>query len=372
MSGWRARFEAGLRRVGLDGFFSWWMDELARALPGVFGADGQSASHQLLLGKAGEQLVFYRAVGTVLQEVGREPLRSVNDAAQGKQVRDAIAALRQPGEALCWLLDEGQVLGRSLDLPLEAEENLRQVLEFEMDRYTPFKAEQVYFDFQLRRQEKRLAVRLLLTPRARLDEALQPLAEWGVQPDAVCAAGQDGAWLECNLLPENRRPKRKSTNQGRLHAALAGGAALLLLAVLALPVWQKRGAVLAVQAELSRLQPSLDRVAGLRTELDPLLADYRFVQDKKRVQAPLVAVLEDVAHILPDDTWLQLFDLKGDVLQIQGETASSSKLVGWFEQSRTLHDASFRAPLVKGQAPDSERFQLQLILRTTGQPEVKP
>ena len=61
-----------------------------------------------------------------------------------------------------------RVLQRTVDLPLAAAENLREVLGFEMDRHTPFKAEDVAFDYHIvstDRQTKRLLVDLTVAPR---------------------------------------------------------------------------------------------------------------------------------------------------------------------------------------------------------------
>ena len=70
-----------------------------------------------------------------------------------------------------------------------------------------------------------------------------------------------------------------------------------------------------------------------------------------------------MTRILPDDTWVQQLDIKGKELQIQGETASSVRLIGLFEQSAIFHDASFRSSLTKGQSSGTERYQLALQLR---------
>jgi general secretion pathway protein L len=132
----------------------------------------------------------------------------------------------------------------------------------------------------------------------------------------------------------------------------------LLCAALALPIWQKRETVLALNPLLDRARQRATVAEDLRRQLEAQLTEYHYLLDKKRESPPLVAVLEDVTRVLPDDTWVQQFDLKGKEMQIQGETASSSKLVGLFEQAKTLHGASFRAPLTKGQGTNSEHFQL--------------
>lgn len=56
-----------------------------------------------------------------------------------------------------------KVIFKKLSLPSPTEENLKEVLGFEMDRYTPFNLEDVYFDFKIvKRDEKRNIIHVLL------------------------------------------------------------------------------------------------------------------------------------------------------------------------------------------------------------------
>ena len=44
------------------------------------------------------------------------------------------------------LIPENKILIKFLTLPISAKDNIREILGFEMDRQTPFTADQVYFD----------------------------------------------------------------------------------------------------------------------------------------------------------------------------------------------------------------------------------
>ncbi|OGT05344.1 MAG: hypothetical protein A2Z65_01395 [Gallionellales bacterium RIFCSPLOWO2_02_58_13] len=199
---------------------------------------------------------------------------------------------------------------------------------------------------------------LAVAPRDAVDEPLRQLAAWGAQASAVLVADDTTDNVPLNLLPDELRKKSNAMRLPYLNTALAAGAAILFCVALALPIWQKRATVLALHPLLGQAHEQAEAAETLRRQLEALIAEYNYLIDKKRESPPVVAVLDDITRILPDDTWVQQFELKGNEVQIYGETASSSKLAGLFEQSKTLHDASFRAPLTKGQAANSERFQL--------------
>ena len=91
-------------------------------------------------------------------------------------IRCRVASLRRVGRTL------------STSLPIAAEDNLRQVLAFEMDRQTPFKADQVYFDYRLGEREaaaRNLQVELIVVPRAPLDADLAKLTAGSLELDGV-------------------------------------------------------------------------------------------------------------------------------------------------------------------------------------------
>jgi len=60
-------------------------------------------------------------------------------------------------------IPSSKVIFKKLSLPSPTEENLKEVLGFEMDRYTPFNLEDVYFDFKIvKRAEAKNVIHVLL------------------------------------------------------------------------------------------------------------------------------------------------------------------------------------------------------------------
>jgi len=361
------------QRLGLGRFLDWWLGELSVMVPRVLsGASRTAMEHRALVEISGSHVMFSRVAAGKVAVAGRLDMASLDAAGQRLAFQSELNKIvRQEAEiALC--LPPEQVLRKKLFLPLAAEENLRQVIAFEMDRHTPFKAEQVCFDYRLARRDKQLEVLLVVAPRSVIDEPLRQLADWGARVTAVLVTDDVTDAVPGNLLPAGQRAKGKDTRLSRLNIALASGAVILLCIALALPIWQKRETVQALQPLLDKAHHQAAVAENLRSQLEALLVEYNYLLDKKRESPPVVAVLEDVTRVLPDDTWVQQFDLKGKEMLILGETASSSKLVGLFEQAKTLHDASFRAPLTKGQGANSERFQLAAETRPLPRAETEP
>ena len=89
-----------------------------------------------------------------------------------KNVFDKVAIA--DGTALDIQIRDTEVLTRRVSLPASTEENLYEVIQYEMDRYTPFNKDDVYFDYKIegRNSEKQLIKVLLIVVRK---EILDPV-----------------------------------------------------------------------------------------------------------------------------------------------------------------------------------------------------
>ena len=81
-----------------------------------------------------------------------------------------------------------EVVLREIELPMVVEENLEQVLSYEIDRYTPFSKDEAYFAFEItsRNPETNL-IRLLFAAieKPRLQAYVARLAQLGITPAAI-------------------------------------------------------------------------------------------------------------------------------------------------------------------------------------------
>ncbi|HDK38106.1 MAG TPA: hypothetical protein ENG92_03725, partial [Thiolapillus brandeum] len=103
-----------------------------------------------------------------------------------------VARLKPHERPLALLLPNDWVLQRTIVLPVAAQENLSQVISFEMDRFTPFSADQVYFDCHIGDREAGVdmfSVEVAVVPRKRLDDWLEHLRSAGIVVDKLSAAG---------------------------------------------------------------------------------------------------------------------------------------------------------------------------------------
>jgi general secretion pathway protein L len=358
----RSSGSASSRGLG-HGFLSWWRRELAWFVPRFLRDSGIPADRLLWLEATPEALILSGVGASGMRELGRVDLTG-NDPAAEKIAFDKAMADRKVAPFGVLVRPE-QVLRKALAWPVAARENLEQVVRFEMDRQTPYRVDQVYHHARedgVDAESGQVRVSLSVVPRHIVDKTLARLREWGVAVHAIAAHDEitkPGTYT--NFLPTEACPARRSPWPA-LYALMAVISVSLLLAWLLLPLWRKHELLSATAPKVAVAERQARAVDILRKDLEQALGRHNYLIEKKLTTPPRLALLEDFARLLPDDTWTESLEIRGDEVVIQGETGSSSRLVGLFERSRFLGEANYRAPLVKVQN-NLERFELAVALK---------
>jgi general secretion pathway protein L len=353
----RFKFATPLLRRLAD-FWSWWIAELGGMLPKSVHAAILPGVERLFLELNGLEVIASRVTGDTYHQVGRYPLTAATlRPEQAQEVEDLTRRTREV--VLC--LPADKVLVKTLTLPLAAEENLREVLGFEMDRQTPFSLEQIYYDYLLSARKSRknaLTLDLVVTPRLFLDDLLTLLKGIGFQPhQATTCRKKTRQPLPVNLLPAEDR-QRGPDSARYLNLALGVLALVLLLGTIALPLVNKLQAIHALETRVELATGKAEVTRRLREEVEHLGTGSRFLVEKKQAAPLVLEIVNELTHILPDDTWINRLDIKGQEVQIQGQSVSAAALIPLIESSERLHNPRFRSPVTKMPRSNTERFHL--------------
>jgi len=265
-------------------------------------------------------------------------------------------------------------------MPAATEENLRQVLAFEMDRLTPFKADEVYFDYRVISRDAatgQVQVQLAAARREVVNARVESLRSLGASVQGVgLRDDSSGSHAPLDLLPSEQRGERESSRERMIQRGLLAAVILLLAAALLLPIVQKRLTVIALNPMLTKARLEAEATDGIARELERQVGDYNFLLARKHRTYPALAFIEEITRLLPDNTWVQQFELKtvgkGREVQIQGETTSSSKLIEILEGSALLQNATPRGTEVRGSQPNTVRYMIAAEVRARPQPESRP
>jgi general secretion pathway protein L len=368
-----ARLRTRYARTPLPRFFAWWGRELVSLLPERWRAQLAERTDALLLEAQGGELVAWRQSGERTRELARISLAEPIDVQKA-----AFARLRNqlddPDLRRFYCIAPERTLRRHINLPAAAENNLRQVLAFEMDRQTPFKADQVYFDYRVSvapGSERTLSIELTVVPRAQLDNELVKITGVDASLDGVdCwqnGSGSQRAGL--NLLPQDRRIKRKNVGL-RINLALAGAAAILLITVMLQSLANRQSALEAMTAEVEKAQNDAKQVSQLRKTMQDTIDSANFLSRKKHESPLMVDLLNDLTVRLPDDTYLERLNVdEKNKIELQGLSDDASKLIGLLSKSDLLTNPSVQGTIQPDPRTKKDRFNITLEFRSVAAAE---
>lgn len=345
LSGWRAP---------VGGFFAWWGAELAALLPAALRRLPQGTDRILVLLDEPDLVVSlaagraYRALGRVgLDPAGAERLHALF---QGHEAaRELPVCLRLPASA---------ALNATIELPLAAESSLGEVIAFELDRHTPFRADEVHVSHRLierRPEAQRLVVELRLVPRPVVERALAVTAAIGLRAERVEVARGPAEDGEADLLTAELG-KGGWARTRLADRVLALSAAALLCAVVAVPLIMAHRQAAALSREFAAAHTRMAKIAQLRAEIAGLRRDDDFLVRLKQQKPPLSQVLDETTRVLPDNTWLSELQVEDRQVRLTGCTAAASALIGLLEGSSMFRETHFANSVTRDVEHDCERF----------------
>ena len=352
-----ARLRTRIAQTPLPRFWQWWTGELLSFLPPRW-RDALAVEESCVLLRARDADI------EVLAERGGRRSALFTLPADARETWPELIERQlddsRRGQRRLLLLPAARVLRRRLALPLAALENLPAVLGFELDRQTPFKAEQVYFDSRVLGAEpgaRQAQVELSVVPRSVLDEQLQRLGALAPRLSGVDVEDADGRRLGINLLPADRRLALPRTWQ-LVQAGLLVAAVLLLFFAMGEVVENRREAVLQMQERVAAERERARAVSALRTQLDEAAAGANFLAVQKQNQPSMLVILHEVTRLLPDDTFLERLSLSSGQLSLTGYSSQATRLIGQLQDSALLRDPTLNGAIQPDGRTGRDRFTI--------------
>jgi general secretion pathway protein L len=362
-------------------FWYWWTHQLGAMVPKrVAMAFAGDAS---LTDIAIEDTALVRVkVGTgdnvPAQELKRLPFVP-RDIAGMRAALDEV--MRGEGRDVRVLVSPQHVLRKRVVLPMATEENLRDVVGFDMDRQTPFTAEQVYFGAAVVARDvarDRIEAEVVVVPKNALEPWLKEMRAAAISVHSIVAADEFTSASKRNVAPIELLSKsagvaRRWSNIQRINVGLLSLALFLILLAVVLPIWQKREMVKELMPLAAKAESEFKITQRVTEDYTRLANEYNYVVSRKHINFPMVMLVDEITKISPDTMWIQNFEYKSLAktreLQLAGEAASVSKVMESLEQTGFLQNTVQRQASRQGSRPNIEYFTLASDVKSRPLPE---
>jgi general secretion pathway protein L len=270
----------------------------------------------------------------------------------------------KPRGAIKVLLPSDQVLTRDLDLPVLPLSDMKRMLALDLDRLTPFRADQVLFDADIVSRDPdagRQQVVLGVITRGGAVAALERARAFGIEPAGLGVIG-NGHRSNLDFLPALR--DITGGNAARKRAVYWWAAAALLLALnLFYLSWRDSNEVDQLRSAVEAQQAPVNVAMHLRDKVEKEAA-HRVDLIRQQAKASPLKVLDAVTKTLPEGAWAEHFEWNGKTVQIRGFEKDAPNLLARLEASPLLHNARSLTPNPGAVHQTSASFDLAADRRT--------
>lgn len=312
-----------------------------------------------------EVIANYHSDGSS-RELGRVERAQDGDDGRGPGAEGAASAVSaviaglRPERTRCEVsLPRNMVLTKEITLPLAAEENLHDVLAFEMERQTPFRPRDVYFDYDVLERDTKaqnLRIDLHVARRRVVDEALKLLESWDLAPVQNFNHDASASANKVTMCFLSRRYQTRSAT--RLNVFLAVLVAGLAVAAVLIPLRDQREYLQQLEGQLEEAETSAAAAIAVEEQVKAFRTQVVFLGERKTRYRAAVEMLEELTRLLPDSTWLFRLEVREGKVDLRGTSEAASALIATLEESEFFKDVRFGSPTTKEGATGRERFHL--------------
>jgi general secretion pathway protein L len=346
----------------LKALFDEWIAAVAGAVNSLTARYGQR--RQILLSGAGDDMFTARVIsapkGAVLPEVS---FRLSHGRPDPSLPADWATTIR--GSRVEVLLTSGQVLFRSLDFPKQAVDFLDGMIRAQIDRLTPWTADDVVFGWSPPSANANGRVELTLAATSK--QEIQPIIQLaaGLEAASVTAfaalPAPEGEPAKIRVFDQSLRSTiggaldvPRMLRMVLLSAGLAAAACLIATAYI--------GSIL--ESEQQQLQRRIsEHRASLRLNPNAGGSALSLLAKRKQTTPSSVVVLEALSQALPDSTYVTELRIEGDKVQVVGMTQDAPSLVRLMEKSPQFARATFFAPTTHATNDPGDRFHIEAHIK---------
>ncbi len=262
------------------------------------------------------------------------------------------------GSRIELILQPSRFLFRPLELPRRAAEYLEGIVRSQIDRLTPWTANEAVFSWTPPTDvpNDRISLMVAATARTMVAPYLRAIASLNAA-SIVLTTTQLNADSKASPIKFFEQRMRSVVDARRIRLILM---TIFLLSGLSAVVSIGISAITAenLGAEQQELLRKISvRKAAMRNLVDG--SNLQTLEKRKQTTPSSVVVLEALSGLLPDDTYVTELRINGEKLQIVGMTSDAPSLIRLIEQSPHFAQATFFAPTTRSPGTTKEQFHIE-------------
>lgn len=352
----------------LRNLMQWWLAELTNLLPCPPKSSSMRNRRCLVLAISHMDTILVahtskhgeKELGRIIRTSDRVP--STEHSPDSSSALAAMAERRYREWPLIARLSGNLGLRKLVDLPLVDKDELGQLLYFELDRLTPFKAEDVSLAWRVigtETKSARMRVELEMAPKSVINKALELANAHGRQVNRVELEGGQDDQTPLDLLPHSDGVESSKGWLNRILPIITLG---LLVAAVVIPFHKQQVLIGGLEAEITDVRADAEASLALREEIDSLVEEAHYLVDAKNGRATMTEILAELTQLIPDHSYIQQLHIGKSSIEISGFAEAASGLIAVLDKSSILTSPEFKSPVTRDARSGRERFRISVKL----------
>lgn len=362
---------------GIHAFMSWWTGELKTLVPDEYRSNLFPDSMAVYVSNVeGEDGVvnIWQQDGSSLNAM----LFEQSDAVEGKewwhQLNHYLGSTEVDTTVTC-LLDANNVLTREVAMPVAVMSDLDSVLTFELDKYIPFKAEDVEFAYrkgEVVEGSEKFPITLTTVRKPMLNELIRSFEAKGLQLsqiDVNVGTAEEPKVLGVNLLPKDLR-KQKDWTKIKWNLGLLAVVVFLSWFVMYSSLDNKRIKIETLEAQVSELRKDARRAKLIETELNESIKAANFLGNLKKETPSRLLMFSELTRKIPTNTFLTRIMIDEERLEVVGQSDNANALVPILNQSELWYEPQIVGNVTQDARTGKEKFTIRSEFKLAEEEEV--
>jgi general secretion pathway protein L len=343
-----------LLRLIIEGF-SRWIDSVAETVNSTF--DRLRSRRQVQLIEEEQDTFTLHELGNVKNSsLPDHRIRIVGGSIVETLPQNWTAVLR--GSRIELILRPSRFLFRPLELPKRAAEYLEGIVRSQIDRLTPWNANEAVYSWTppVDAPNDRIQLMIAATARAMVAPYLHAVANLNAASIAIATV----------QLNSDSTPSPIKFLEHRMRSAIDVRRIRLILMAIFLLSGLSAAASIGVSAIASdnlgaERQELLRKISARKAAMRNFFegSGLQSLERRKQTTPSSVIALEALSALLPDDTYVTELRIDGEKLQIVGITTNAPSLIRLIEQSPHFARATFFAPTTRSAGAAKEQFHIE-------------
>ena len=346
-------------------FLDWWLTELQGLVPRFLLPATKVSGPGLTLHLTGDEIILSKRTG----RRGVTELARITDGdALDQEIAAGVEALPdlavRGNRKLPILVRLASTFGmrRVVELPLAAKDDLQQFLQFELDRLTPFRADDVCFAWRIDETDSktgRMKVALDMAPKAIVSRAIGLARAHDRDIDRIELERAHPDDEPLDLLPRDQEDKSAGNWFNHLLKIVT---LLLLVTAIALPIRKQMKFIDELEAEVMSVRSQAEESLVLREKLAFMSKEASFLADSRNALPTMTETIAELTRLVPDDAHILQLRIHKGTIDLNGVAEKASSLLAILDSSPVLASPRFKSPVIKDQRSGKERFQISVEL----------